>query len=155
MSKTKPWSWVGRLLVMAVSKMNAENMSNQGFLTAVLVSIISNLAYLSNALTNPWAMVIKFMHAVVANRAMRSTGWTIQHACFTVFYFDSKTIHDFILRSSSRQLQLWGSSVDPFHRWSVDINWFICSWWPCVSWHDTWVYARCHEEKHQILNCRW
>ena len=49
--------------------------------------------YQSNALTKPWTVMVKFLNAVIAYGAVRSTGRSVKHAGVTVFDLDSDSIH--------------------------------------------------------------
>lgn len=47
----------------------------------------------SDTLTDPWAVVIEFLHAIVADGAMTAPWWSGDHADITVLLFNLDTIY--------------------------------------------------------------
>lgn len=64
--------------------------------------------HLANALSNPGAMVVEPEYTVVANGAMRTPGWAVEHARVTVLCLHRDAINNHIFRA--RQPQTWGLS---------------------------------------------
>lgn len=52
---------------------------------------------LPNALSNPWAMVVEALDAVVTNRTVRAAGRPVQHASITILRLHSHTVDNNIL----------------------------------------------------------
>lgn len=106
-------------------------------------------AYQSNALAHPRAMVVKTLHAVVANGTMRAAGRTIKHARVTVLHSHWNTIdHNFF---SPWELKA-GCLSSPNIKWH---GWLITEFflrWMRIPRNDTRVSGWCEKEKTQYLS---
>ena len=60
--------------------------------------------YQSYALPNPRTVVIKALHAVITDRTVRASRWSIQHAGVTVLDLHKDSIYDHILCPWQTQL---------------------------------------------------
>ena len=76
--------------------------------------------YQSYALPNPRTVVIKALHAVITDRTVRASRWSIQHAGVTVLDLHNDSIYDYILCPWQTQL-LWCLTIS---RIIVHINGF-------------------------------
>lgn len=104
---------------------------------------MERVAYKSNALANPWAVVVKLVDTVVADGAVRGSWWTVPQAGLTKLHLHHEAINDDVLGSTEPHPR--GSPATPVHRWCVGAQKLISFWrCSCVPWHDSWVSSRCH-----------
>lgn len=104
--------------------------------------------YKTNALTNPRAMVIKFLNAIVANRAMGATRRTVEHTRVTVFHPHSNTVDYNFFRS--RKLEAWCLS-SPMLGWHRRLVTNFIFWGMWIPWNYTRVPGGSKEKQHQYL----
>ena len=69
------------------------------FNLVLTVKIVSFISYLSNALSNPRAMVIKPFHTIVTYRTMGASRRTIKHASVAILHFHRFTINNKIFNA--------------------------------------------------------
>lgn len=107
--------------------------------------------YESNALANPWAVVIKLLDAVVADGAVRGSWRAVPEAGLAKLELHCEAIHDDILGPAKPHPR--GAPDAPLHRWRGGEVPFISfrRRGSCVSWHYSWVSGRCHEQEEQVL----
>lgn len=105
--------------------------------------------YLSYALTHPRAMVIKTLNAIVAYRAMWTTGRAVKHASVTVFYPDRNIIdHNFFCPG-----KLYARCLSsPNLSWCRSIISELFFRWMWVTGNNTWIPGWCKKKKHQYLS---
>lgn len=75
---------------------------------------VTQKTYLSDTLAHPRAVMIKTLHTVVTNGAVRATRRAIKHAGITVFNSDRDPINHYFFRS--RELEAWCLSSTNLHR---------------------------------------
>lgn len=112
--------------------------------------VLSIRTYYSNALPNPWTVVIKSLNTIVAYGTMRCTRRPIKQTSVTVLDFYYMTIYSHVF--CPRDFQMWGSSIDPFHGWCSHVVWFIWLKRPWISRQYSRISTGSQDEKHQILH---
>ena len=75
------------------------------------------LTYKSNALTNPWAVVVKLVDTVVADGAVRGSWWAVPQTGLAKLHLHCEAIHNDILGLTKPHP--WGSPIAPVHGWCV------------------------------------
>jgi hypothetical protein len=107
--------------------------------------------YKSNALANPWAVVIKLLDAVVADGAVWWSWRAVPEAGLAKLQLHCEAIHDDVLCPTKPHPR--GAPHTPLHRWRGGEVSFISfrRRSSCVSWHYSRVSGRCHEQEEQVL----
>jgi hypothetical protein len=105
--------------------------------------VAGSVTYKSNALADPWAVVVKLVDAVVADGAVRGSWRTVPQAGLAELHLHREAVDDDVLGPAEPHPR--GSPAAPVHRRRVAAEELVgFRGRPRVPWHDSWVSGGCH-----------